>query len=85
MQKLNDHNLETAGPVRATIVRKRAVTAPGEIRADAVYTLSEFSARCGLGRWGIKELRAAGLKVFRFHGRTFVAGKSFLEFLQERG
>lgn len=57
----------------------------GEIRSDSIYTLTEFSRRCGLARWGVRELRLAGLKIFEFHGRKFVAGKSFIEFLESQG
>lgn len=74
----------TPAAAKPTKVTRVVRAAPGEIRADSIYTLKEFCQRVGLGRWGVKELRLAGLKILRFHGRSFVAGKSFAEFLEDQ-
>jgi hypothetical protein len=76
--ELNGHT-----PATAPVGKPRRVrSVPGEIRLDAIYTLAEFSKRVRLGRWGVSELQKAGLKVLEFHGRKFVEGRAFKEFLE---
>jgi hypothetical protein len=59
-------------------------TAPvsGEISADCVYSLAEFSRRTGLGKWAIRNLRQNRLCVRRVCGRVFVLGRDWIEFLE---
>ena len=74
-----------AAKPKPTRVTRVVHAAPGVIRPDEIYTLKEFGQRVGLGRWGIKQLRADGLRVHKTNGRTFVFGKSFFEFLETIG
>jgi hypothetical protein len=74
-----DESAATPKPPKVTRVAR---VLPGIVEADAAYTMSEFSARLNLKRWGLREMRRAGLPVRRFHGRTFVLGSDFLQFLE---
>ena len=58
---------------------------PGVITPDAVYTLSEFQERTGLGRWAVKQARKAGLRTLRMHRRAFVRGRDFVDYLNAHG
>lgn len=78
--RVHDQQPAPAKPERRTRVIRAA---PGEIRADAAYTLRELSARLNLKRWGIASMEQAGLKVRRFNGRSFVLGADVIRFLQE--
>lgn len=57
-------------------------TGPGSISMDEVYTVGEFSRRLSIGRWGLREMRTAGLVVRKFHNRSFVLGSDFADFLR---
>ena len=59
----------------------RTASAGGEISSGSVYTIAEFSLRTGLGKWALRQLRRDGLLVRRVHGRTFVLGTDFIDFL----
>lgn len=51
-----------------------------EIRADAVYTMPEFSRRTSLKRDAIRAARQQGFEVLRMHGRVFVRGSDWLAY-----
>lgn len=57
----------------------------GEIRADASYTLKEFSKRAGLGRDGLRSARQKGLQITRAHNRGYVIGRHWMEYLERVG
>ena len=58
--------------------------AEGVVLPQALYTLRELGSRVGLGTWGLREARGAGLKVLRFHGRGWVRGADFIAFLEQQ-
>jgi hypothetical protein len=58
---------------------------PGIIEPPALYTLQELQARSGLGAWGMRQARRAGLQVLRVHGRTFIEGQAFIEYVRRIG
>jgi hypothetical protein len=74
-----DESAATPKPPKVTRVAR---VSPGIVETGAAYTMGEFSARLNLKRWGLREMRRAGLPVRRFHGRTFVLGSDFLQFLE---
>ncbi len=53
----------------------------GTITADCVFTLKEFSRRSGLGEWALRQARRSGLRVLYVHGRGFVRGSDWLDYL----
>lgn len=55
----------------------------GTIAGDSVFTLKEFSRRSGLGEWGMRQARRSGLRVLYVHGRGFVRGSDWLEYLSK--
>ena len=58
-----------------------AVLESGEISASSVYTLAEFQRRSGLKRDAMRAARHRGLKVIRAHGRVFVSGREWIDYL----
>ena len=54
---------------------------PGEIVADAVYTLDEIQRRLGLGRHAMREARRKGLRVARIGRRGYVRGRDIIDFI----
>jgi hypothetical protein len=58
-----------------------AVRPSGEILGNAVYTLSEFTARTGMTASAMREARRAGLPVHQVGKRRFVVGQQSLDFL----
>src|SRR5687768_10562300 len=59
----------------------RECTAPGEILPGAIYTLSEFCARMGIGdhvlRW---LLRKSGMRIIRVKKKRFILGADWIQF-----
>jgi hypothetical protein len=55
---------------------------PGEVTADAIYTLAEIQQRLKLGQHAMRMARRAGLKVRRIGRRGYVLGRDVLEFIQ---
>lgn len=53
----------------------------GEIKGDAVYTLQEFENRTGLKRHAMRTARQNGLKVVHAHGRVFIHGRAWLDYI----
>ena len=51
------------------------------IRDDEVYTISDFMLRTGLGVKSIRKAQREGLEVRRVGRRSYVAGKSWSEYL----
>ena len=61
---------------------KPAHAAPsGTITAEATYTLAEFQKRTGLKEWALRQARRSGLKVIYLHGRGFLRGSDWLEYM----
>ena len=61
---------------------KPAHAAPsGTITAEATYTLAEFQKRTGLKEWALRQARRSGLRVLYVHGRGFVRGSDWLDYL----
>ena len=55
------------------------------IQANSVYALDDFMERDGLTRQGIRAARRAGLRVRYAHGRAFVLGGDWYEYLCKVG
>lgn len=64
---------------------KERTTSSGEIRADAVYGLSEFMERSGLRSWAVRSMRRNGLPVRRCGSRSFIKGADFIAFVEQNG
>lgn len=71
--------------VKAHTMGRRPIggVVPGVITAGCAYTLSEFMARTGLARAGLRTARQKGLVVRYQGGRGFVLGSDWLAFLQK--
>jgi len=54
----------------------------GEITRESCYTLSEFQKRTGMKRDAMRTARRNGLRVSYLHGRAFVLGKHWLDYLE---
>lgn len=61
-----------------------AASPHAEIRADAVYPLPDFQRITGLGPRATRAAQRDGLKVVRVGRRSYVQGKSFLEYLEKK-
>ena len=61
--------------------RKTDPTTMGVIEDGAVYPMTLFCQRAGLGKHALTQLRRQGLQVIRTGGRVFVRGRDFNEFL----
>jgi len=55
----------------------------GTIRAEDIYTLAEFQRRTGLKEWALRQARRSGLKVIYLHGRGFLRGSDWLDYLSK--
>ena len=55
------------------------------VRPDEVYPLELFERSQGLGRAALREARRKGLKVSYLHGRVFVRGVDWLDYLATEG
>ena len=55
---------------------------PGEILADAVYTLEEFGKRMRLGTAAVRTARRQGLIVRHVGRRSYVIGRDFIAYLE---
>ena len=55
---------------------------PGEIKADALYTYSELSARLRLGQAGLRKMQRAGLRTALFGRRRYILGRHVIEFFE---
>jgi hypothetical protein len=55
---------------------------PGQVTADAIYTLEEIQQRLKLGQHAMRMARRAGLKVRRIGRRGYVLGRDVLEFIE---
>lgn len=64
---------------------KERTTSSGEIRADAVYSLSDFMSRSGLRSWAVRSMRRNGLPVRRCGSRSFIKGADFLAYVETNG
>lgn len=59
-----------------------AVIESGEVTSGASYTLPEFMRRTGMKRDAMRTARRNGLQVSYLHGRAFVLGKHWLDYLE---
>jgi hypothetical protein len=68
------------------MTRSAAPTAPAifqsGIEANGIYALRDFQARMRVGRHWMRSARAQGLVVRSRCGRSFVAAKDFLAFIE---
>lgn len=55
---------------------------PGVIVPEGLYTLKEFKARLGVSDSLLRKARNAGLKVRRIHGRGFILGCDFIDYIR---
>ncbi len=53
----------------------------GIVEADAVYQKAEFLCRAGLGEAAFRSARRAGLKVAYVHGRSYIRGRDWIDYL----
>jgi hypothetical protein len=56
----------------------------GPIATDKIYPLDVFRRTIGMGSWGVRSLRRAGLPIVKVAGRGFVLGRDFLEFIEKQ-
>lgn len=52
------------------------------IQIDEIYQLSDFQELTGRGDAAMRSARKNGLRVLRAHGRAFVSGADFHEYLR---
>jgi hypothetical protein len=55
---------------------------PGVVRADELYTLDELKRRLGVEVYALRQMKRAGLRVVQFGRRSYVLGRSVLEFFE---
>lgn len=53
----------------------------GIVEVDAVYQKAEFLSRVGLGEAAFRSARRAGLKVAYVHGKAYIRGRDWLDYL----
>lgn len=53
----------------------------GVIRADEIYTIDEFKRRLRIRDATLRAARRAGLSVRYVHGRAFVFGRDWIEYV----
>lgn len=61
-----------------------AVERLGPISADQSYPIEIFSKLTGLGTWGLRKARQAGLKVKTVGRRRYVRGADWHAFLADQ-
>jgi dienelactone hydrolase len=59
-----------------------ATKKPGEITADALYTLDELNDRLGLGKAALRKARREGLVVKRIGRRGYCTGRAILDWFE---
>jgi hypothetical protein len=55
------------------------------IQRGQLYALQNFQAATGLGRTSLREARRRGLRVQYVHGRAFVLGDDWLDYVSHHG
>lgn len=53
----------------------------GVIRADELYTLTEFKRRLEFTNATLRSARRAGLRVYYVHKRGFVLGRNWIDYV----
>lgn len=53
----------------------------GFIKPDELYTLDELKRRLGFRDAALRAARRQGLRVYRVHGRGFVLGADWIEYV----
>ena len=62
-----------------------AAPSPGPIEPNTLYPLEDLKARSGLGAAALRTARQQGLKVKYAGGRGYVLGRSFIDWVEQRG
>jgi len=62
-------------------MKGESASSPGEIRADAIYTLEEIDRRLRLGKAAIRRARRQRLIVHRIGRRNYIIGRDFINYL----
>ena len=62
-----------------------AMITPGAIEPGTLYRLARLKEASGIGEWGIRQMRKAGLPVKYIGGRGFVLGRDFIEHVVSSG
>ena len=62
-----------------------ATLSPGSIDPETLYRLEAIRSASGIGEWGMRQMRKAGLPVRYVGGRGFVLGKDFIEHVKRAG
>jgi hypothetical protein len=67
------------------LVMTAAALNVGEIRADAIYTLSALDQQLGLGKAALRKARREGLTVRRIGRKSYVIGSELIEWVKKFG
>lgn len=62
-----------------------AAITQGAIDPDTLYRLETIKTAAGVGDWGLRQMRKAGLPVRYLGGRGFVLGKDFIAHVVSAG
>jgi hypothetical protein len=62
-----------------------ATPIPGIIEPEKLYRLETIKAASGVGDWGLRQMRKAGLKVRYVGGRGFIKGADFIAHVEKAG
>jgi len=62
---------------------KPQLSAVGEIRKDATYTLKEFKRRLGIGDAAIRQMKREGLPLRKIGKAKYVMGEDWFEFVDK--
>jgi hypothetical protein len=57
----------------------------GVIQADSLYTLEEFKKRLQVKDATLRAARRAGLQIRYLHGRAFIIGRDWIEYVCAAG
>ena len=60
---------------------KTHALSPGLIHPDALYTLSCLKQQLGISDATLRSARRSGLRVFYKHGRGYVTGEAWIEYV----
>ncbi len=63
-------------------IRKPQATTAPPITVDSVYGKDQWKQATGLGETAWQQARRNGLAVLSCHGRSFVTGRAWLEYIE---
>ena len=69
----------------STKAKRVALSAPGVIDPQCLYTAEEARRRLRLGEWAWRQMRRDGLIVLRVAGRAFVHGRDLISYVETKG